>query len=138
MRRAVLALLLAFVVVGCARSAVTPSAVPSDPVCASFAKLAVDFRTFQSLDPATTSVDQYRQLWATIKADYDALTSNTEALAETQRTELAAAVRSLDEGIANLPADVTASDAINSLQPEITALTTARRSIGVDVGCPID
>ncbi len=137
MRRGPLSIAALLVV---ALAACTPAAEPTPSadagaLCESYQAVADAYADFQALDPATASIDDYREAAdAANGALEDYLTLRGAEAADTE-LQLRLTLNDLATSLRQQPEGTTPEEAVEAVQPEIEAVETALDTVGVDLDC---
>lgn len=123
-----------------ALAACTPATEPTPTadegaLCESYQGVADSFAAFQDLDPATASLDDYREA---ADASADALeTYLTMRGAEAADTELQLrlTLNDLATSLRQQPEGTSIEEAIAAVQPEIDGVQAALDTVGADLDC---
>lgn len=133
LRRASATALIGITLAACATG--TPTSA-EDEFCAAETRFEDSLEAFQALDPESASVNDYRTAWAETREAFREMLAYREQLAESNISELNAAVEELWRAFNALPDDVPIQEAIDSLDEERQAVRTAWAAIDEDLNCP--
>jgi uncharacterized iron-regulated protein len=128
--------LLAILVAGLAGCSLSTPTTTEETVCTSWDQLQESVDAFRALDPATTSVDGYREAWVQVRDDFRELRFYRQDLAGTNLAELNTAVEELRRAVNSLPDDVPLADAVDSLDAERQRMAAAFAAIDDELNCP--
>jgi hypothetical protein len=121
-------------------AACTPAAEPTPTpdegaLCESYQDVADSFTAFGDLDPATASLDDYREAAdASVGALEDYLTLRGAEAADTE-LQLRLTMNDLATSLRQQPEGTSIEEAIDAVQPEIEAVQTALDTVGADLDC---
>lgn len=113
----------------------TPAAA-SSAVCADVQALRGDLDQLKALKAQGADINQIKALTDQVKADLNKAAQDATGLVSTKLAAIKTAYSGLTAAIDSLPQDVTASQAVQTLQPQILALTAAVDAAVAGLDCP--
>jgi hypothetical protein len=129
---------LALLAIGLAACTTTSAPTPSadaGALCEAYQAVADAQAAFGDLDPATASIDDYRDSAdATVDALEDYLTLRGAEAADTE-LQLRLTLNDLATSLRQQPEGTSPEEAIEAVQPEIEAVRTALDTVGTDLDC---
>jgi len=130
-----IAALLVALLAACTNGAQSTPEPDQGALCESYQAVSDAYADFQDLDPATASVDDYRDSAdATISAIEDYLTLRGAEAADTE-LQLRLTLNDLATSLRLQPEGTSPEEAIEAVQPEIEAARTALDTVGADLDC---
>ncbi len=133
MTRALVGILIAFAAAACSVSTPTTS---TETVCDARAQVEESVEAFDALDPATASVDGYREAAVQIRESIRELAFYRQDMAEENLADLEESIEALVSAMDSLPSDEPLTDAIGSVEPEREAVRAAFSAITDELSCP--
>jgi outer membrane murein-binding lipoprotein Lpp len=132
---AAIALLAVLALGGCSNLGAPYNTANPDPVCIAAAGLQARVADLRALDPATATADDYRLAVTNVNAAYQTFVDQTRVLTEAQLTELAAAMRTLEAAVTQIPEGTPPAEAFEMLRDEIATVGSEWQTVGVEIGC---
>ena len=134
--RYVVALVGLFVLAGCSNIGQPLNTPNAEPVCIALGGLNARVNDFRALDPATASIDDYRNAAYGVSGAYQTLDAQIRTLAQAQATQLQVAFGSLQSAAQALPAGTTPAQAREQLSDELAGVDSAMESARSELDCP--
>jgi len=129
------ATLLIMVLAACTNGAQSTPEPDEGALCESYQAVSDAYADFQDLDPATASIDDYRESAdATVEALETYLTLRGAEAADTE-LQLRLTMNALATSLRNQPEGTTPEEAVDAVQPEIDDVRTALDTVGADLDC---
>jgi hypothetical protein len=130
-----IAALLAVVLAGCTPAAEPTPTAGEGALCEAYQGVADAYADFQALDPASASIDDYRESAdAAAGALQDYLTLRGAEAADSE-LQLRLTLNDLATSLRQQPEGTSPEEAIEAVQPEIEAVQTALDTVGADLDC---
>jgi hypothetical protein len=111
------------------------TAEAKDSFCTSLSDFSSAYVSYEGLNPATATNDEYDDAYDELDQSWDRLVQDAEDFAEADDNELTAAVDDLYDAAVALPGDNTARQNIEALSDEIQALPSAYKATFDGSGC---
>ena len=127
--------LVAITLAACTSTSAPTASADESALCEAYQGVADAYASFGDLDPATASIDDYRDgADATVDALEDYLTLRGAEAADTE-LQLRLTLNDLATSLRQQPEGTSPEEAIDAVQPEIDAVRTALDTVGTDLDC---
>jgi hypothetical protein len=103
--------------------------------CASLGDFSGAVQTYDTLDPQTTTNDEYESAYDDLEDSWNELVSEADDWASAYDNELTDAYWDLYYAVEDLPGDNTMAENIDQLQPELNAFPDAFQATFDGTGC---
>jgi len=129
------AALLVVLMAACTNGAQSTPEPDEGALCEAYQAVGDAQADFQDLDPATASIDDYREATDTTVDAMEAYLTLRGAEAADTELQLRLTINALATSLRNQPGGTSPAEAIEAVQPEIDDVRTALDTVGADLDC---